>query len=799
MKVVSLNMRGWGSSAKRRRLNLFLQSVDWCFGGMLTIWNTDLFVFKYSFTGDGFLGICVDWNGSVLYIINVYAPCTLSGKRKLWDDLLNFKSSNEEGEWCLGGDFNAILKIGERKGSSSLIRQNERWEFRQFVEGMEVVDVPVTGKKFTWFSADRKAMSRLDRFLLSEGFIDKAGVSGQWVGDRDISDHCPIWLSLNIEGKKAFVLKEKLTKLKEALKGWNREVFRVLDLNIEKPVKELNEVESMLASDDVMADFVDRGGIQKNFWDQLHYKESLLKQKSRMRWVKYGDTNSRYIHASLKGRRRRNQMVTIKKGDEWLQGVDCIKNEVKQHFEKNFSEEWLNRPFLSGIDFNVLNNEDNSLLLEPFGEEEVREVIWSSDGNKSPGPDGFNFNFLKACWTMIKHGVMAFLQEFHQTKLKRVLSKLISNCQSAFLPKRQIMDGVLVLNEIIDLAKRRKDECLIFKVDFERTYDTVSWKYLEKMMIKMGFAEGWLRWMKASIFESSMSVLVNGSPTEDFKVSKGLRQGDPPSPFLFLIAAEGLTGLVKRAVDIGKFHGYNVHETLQFQILQFADDIVLVGEGSWYNVWTIKTILRGFELVSSIKINFVKSKLYGINMDEHFLEAASNFLLCRAESIPFKILGLPVGANPRRLNTWKPVIESMTKRLSSWNGRHLSIGGDGNSIGFWKEKWIGEDPLRKLFPNLFAKELDKNVVIAKRIVGNSHDRVWNWCWCMELSASDLEDLMHLQQLLFVVMLKVNGANSWRWIPDRNGVFLVDSTYTLLQMSREMMDLNANVLTTLQWL
>ncbi|PNX97198.1 cysteine-rich receptor-like protein kinase, partial [Trifolium pratense] len=696
----------------------------------------------------------VHQEGGILYVVNIYAPCTMSGKRKLWQQLLDFKSNNEEGEWCLGGDFNAVLKCGERKGSSALNRQAERWEFRQFVEGMELIDVPVTGKKYTWFSADGKAMSRLDRFLLSEGCIEKGGVSGQWVGDRDISDHCPIWLicskldwgpkpfkfnncwldhnefkpfvenlwgNLQVGGKKAYVMKEKLKKAKEELKKWNKEVFGVLDLNIEKTVQELNEVEGLIASDEVVASLVDKGGIQKRFWEQLHHKESLLKQKSRMRWVIDGDANSRYFHASIKGRRRKNQLVSIKKGDEWLQGVDCIKNEVKLHFEQNFIEEWLDRPFLSGIEFNKLNDDDNAILLKPFGEEEVREVIWNCDGNKSPGPDGFNLNFFKDCWSMVKSDILDFLNEFHHSailpkaitasflalipkkdhpqelcdyrpicligslykilskilaaRLKCVLGKLISGCQSAFLPSRQIMDGVVVINEIIDLAKRNNTECMIFKVDFERAYDTVSWIYLERMMIKMGFAEGWLRWMKACIFESSMSVLVNGSPTAEFKVNKGLRQGDPLSPFLFLIAAEGLTGLVKKAVDIGNFHGFKINDNLQFQILQFADDTMLIGKGSWDNVWTIKSILRGFELVSGMKINFVKSKLYGINVGERFLEAASNFLLCKSESIPFKFLGLPVGANPRSLNTWKPVVESMTKRLSGWNGRHLSIGG----------------------------------------------------------------------------------------------------------------------------
>jgi hypothetical protein len=290
---------------------------------------------------------------------------------------------------------------------------------------------------------------------------------------------------------------------------------------------------------------------------------------------------------------------------------------------------------------------------------------------KKDHPQGL-FDYRPIC---LIGSIYKILSKALANRLKKVLGNLISSCQSAFLPQRQILDGVVVLNEIIDLAKRRKDACMLFKVDFERAYDTVSWRFLEGMMSKMGFSKGWLRWMRACIFDSTMSVLINGSPTVDFKVARGLRQGDPLSPFLFLIVVEGLAGLMRRAVDIGKFKGYQVNSNIRFQMLQFADDTILMGEGTQANLWTIKTLLRSFELVSGLKINFVKSKLYGVNIDPIFLAAGATFLSCRSEVIPFKFLGIPVGANPRRKETWKPVVDAMSKRLCSWNSRHLSYGG----------------------------------------------------------------------------------------------------------------------------
>jgi exonuclease III len=189
------------------------QDVEWVAqdasglsGGMLIIWNSATFKFLNSFSGYGFLGIKVEMEGVLLYIVNIYSPCQIAGKIRLWEELLSFKQQSVEGEWCVGGDFNAVMLASERHGSSAVGRQKERILFNRFMEDMEVIDVSVLGKKFSLFSGDGKSMSRIDRFLLSEGFINSQGISGQWIGDRDISDHCPIWFidSSNNWGPKPF-------------------------------------------------------------------------------------------------------------------------------------------------------------------------------------------------------------------------------------------------------------------------------------------------------------------------------------------------------------------------------------------------------------------------------------------------------------------------------------------------------------------------------------------------------------------------------------------------------------------
>ncbi|XP_058767026.1 uncharacterized mitochondrial protein AtMg01250-like [Vicia villosa] len=182
----------------------------------------------------------------------------------------------------------------------------------------------------------------------------------------------------------------------------------------------------------------------------------------------------------------------------------------------------------------------------------------------------------------------------------------------------------------------------------------------------MGFGSVWRKWMDLLVFQSKMSVLVNGSPTMEFGVEKGLRQGDPLSPFHFVLLAEGLTRLVRKSIDLGEYSSFLINGRCQVDILQFAEDTLLVGEGSWKHVLAIKSALKFFELASGLGINYPKSKLIGINTSNNFVEVVDYVLSCKVEASTFTFLGIPIGANPRKHSTWVPLVNKMKKRLLGW-------------------------------------------------------------------------------------------------------------------------------------
>jgi hypothetical protein len=150
-------------------------------------------------------------------------------------------------------------------------------------------------------------------------------------------------------------------------------------------------------------------------WHLKMGRESLIIQRSRARWLREGDANTSYFHACIKSRRQHNSITALQSGDGWLETPDSIRNAVVTFFTNHFSSGFLRRPKLEGIQFPSVSLEGNQQLVSPFQLVEIEEAIANYDGNKSPGPDGFNFAFVKAFWYLFKAEVRILFDQFHGT------------------------------------------------------------------------------------------------------------------------------------------------------------------------------------------------------------------------------------------------------------------------------------------------------------------------------------------------------------------------------------------------
>jgi hypothetical protein len=511
----------------------------------------------------------------------------------------------------------------------------------------------------------------------------------------------------------AFMLKEKLKTLKGDLKRWNKEVFGDIEFKIGLEIESIKDFDLKAEAGTLsLEDEEAQKHSLASMWKLMRYKERQIFQRSRSRWLREGDANTNFFHNCVRQRRRRNSIVALKVGDRWVESVPEVRAAIMDYFKIHFSESLSNRLTLDGMTFHGLAEDNVVMLSTPFSTAEIEVVVATSDRNKSPGQDEFNFSFFKRFWDLIKEEMGVMFDQFFTTatlprsfssyfltiipkvdsplkigdfrpislveslyklvakvlagRLVKVMDKLISPNQSAFIQGRQLVDGVVAVNEIIDLAKKSRKECLIFKADFEKAYDSVSWNFLEYMMQRFSFGVRWRRWIKACIFSGNLSILVNGSPTEEINIQRRLKQGDPLAPFLLLLVVDGLSAAVTTTEERNLFRGFKVGSTrMSVSHLQYADDTLFLWEATVANLWSIKAILRGFELASGNKVNFGKSKVMGVNVSDDFLGVAERFLHCSRASLPFTYLSLRVGANARKLSTWQPFIDTISKKLGT--------------------------------------------------------------------------------------------------------------------------------------
>lgn len=241
---------------------------------------------------------------------------------------------------------------------------------------------------------------------------------------------------------------------------------------------------------------------------------------------------------------------------------------------------------------------------------------------------------------------------------------------------RNILEGVAILHETIHELHRKRLSGVILKIYFEKAYDKVKWPFLFQTLRMKGFAPKWISWVRSFIMGGSVAVNVNDDVGKFFQTKKGLRQVDPLPPILFNIVADMLAILINRAKEHGQVSGVVPHLIDGgLSILQYADDTIIFMENDLEKARNMKLLLGAFEQISGLKINFHKSEVLCFGDAQDSLESYLELFGCKHGDFPLKYLGLPIHFKKLRNSDWKIIEERVEKRLASWKGKHLSIGG----------------------------------------------------------------------------------------------------------------------------
>ncbi|KAJ9535674.1 hypothetical protein OSB04_un001171 [Centaurea solstitialis] len=454
-------------------------------------------------------------------------------------------------------------------------------------------------------------------------------------------------------------------------------------------------------------------------------ENSFLRQRAKVTWLREGDINTRFFHNAVKEKRGRNVIRAIQDSDGNFVFDDDVSTVLVNHFQAFLGME--NPNVVADVPTDLFANRlslANSLdMIRPITDEEIKHALFSIGNDKAPGADGFSAKFFKKAWPIIGGDVQVAIHNFFYsgrmtkeinhtllcmipkvpnasrisdfrpisccTVLYKIISKIISDrikpylthivdsTQSAFIPGRRIADNILMAHELVAGYQRDTGQprCA-FKIDLRKAYDTVDWKYMSVMLHGFGFHPVLCNWISEMLHTSSFSIALNGDTFGFFKGARGLRQGDPISPYLFTLVMEGFSMILKQCIqEASSFSFHQGCEEMNITHLCFADDLFVFTGGDLASVDVLKRALETFKVKSGLEPNLAKSEIFFCNVTPDVKAAILHSLPLQTGTFPIRYLGVPLSPTCLQVSDFNPLIDKVKLRIHNWKAKFLSFGG----------------------------------------------------------------------------------------------------------------------------
>jgi hypothetical protein len=459
-------------------------------------------------------------------------------------------------------------------------------------------------------------------------------------------------------------------------------------------------------------------------WNDI--EEQMLRQKAKIEWLKLGDGNNKYFHASIKAKQKQCELKTIYREDGTMVTThEDIEQEVLHLYGNLMGKAETN---LIGIDIVAMRdgpqitNDQREFLVAPVREDEILRALKSIGDLKAPGLDGFGANFFKVTWSTIKKDVIAAILEFFYdekiysainstlvtlipkhsaaktireyrpisccttifkiiskiltVRLSKVIGSIVNHSQAAFVPGQHIHDHVLLAYELIRGYSRKggTPKCMM-QLDLQKAYDTVDWLALQHILREIGLPNQFIRWIMLGVTSVSYKFNIHGRYTGFMKARRGLRQGDPISPLLFVIVMEYLHRMLYCLKKVPDFNFHSKCENLNIINLSFADDLLIFTRGDTKSVELIMAKIRDFSHSTGLHVNPFKCKIFYGGVEDNIKDLIKKITSFAEGSLPFRYLGIPLTSKKLSIHHYMPLVDRIVERIRNWSAKLLSHAG----------------------------------------------------------------------------------------------------------------------------